>query len=655
MAQTLKHSYTFEDGTAADVVGGADGTLHGDAVIEDGALVLSGTGFATLPAKIINLPEYESVTMEAFFTQAPDLTGNTTLFSFGRMDVVDDWKGLDYFFFQPTRADGTSSRTAISTGVTVNPWEAETGVDHLMVKDTKTHHVVTVLTATEIKLYFDGQLIGSELLTGSNALSAVSTDTALIGMLVYKNDPKWKGAVEELNIFEGALTEAQLDDRFKDFMGDAYFDPRLASLSTNKGVLTPEFDSENLYYDLYVPYGTTSFMLETSPVVGAADVAYYDGLGNEIPSSGEVVFGEDGIDLEILVTAVDGTTSAVYFLSVSHDPAVESFTLSNIDLSVGQLTTEFNPDSIKYTVIAPLGTTSVDVTGIPMWAGSSVVGGGTIALTDGVGSTTITVTSEDGAHSQVYTISIHETAVTTGQYYFIQHEASGFVVGESGADPNQIRIYNPLKNEPSQLFQLEESGVEGQFYIKNQNDRYLVLKEQDGDNVWDMIMTDALTADLDSSRFEIIEFEPGRFRVVSVGRAESVNKYMGTNNSSVEGGVFSDKYIDNVLAVWNIKTPEDVVDPFDTYLSDLSVEGVKLHPSFNMFVNEYFVVLPIGTSSLDISATVRDASSTVSGTGVQAVSGEGSLTITVTASDPQYTREYVINYLEDSPLTLRHY
>ncbi|MBN1892895.1 hypothetical protein JW906_00290, partial [bacterium] len=34
----LKHSWTFEDGTANDYVGGANGTLVGDASIEDGSL-----------------------------------------------------------------------------------------------------------------------------------------------------------------------------------------------------------------------------------------------------------------------------------------------------------------------------------------------------------------------------------------------------------------------------------------------------------------------------------------------------------------------------------------------------------------------------------------------------------------------------------------
>jgi len=39
---TLTHSYTFEDGTANDTVGTANGVLQGDASVANGALTLSG-------------------------------------------------------------------------------------------------------------------------------------------------------------------------------------------------------------------------------------------------------------------------------------------------------------------------------------------------------------------------------------------------------------------------------------------------------------------------------------------------------------------------------------------------------------------------------------------------------------------------------------
>lgn len=649
MAQTLKHSYTFEDGTAKDIVGNADGVLHGDAVIENGQLILSGSGFVSLSGKTINIPEYESVSIEAFFNQSAGLTGNTPLFSFGRFE--NEWKGVDYFFFQPTREDGTSSRTAISTGEIGSPWENEIAVEHAIVSDIRTHHVVCVLTQTEIKLYFDGEFVGAELLTGTNALSAVSADTALIGMLVYRNDAKWKGAIEEFNIYEGTMTDIEIDTRFNDYMGDSYFDPRLSKLSASKGVLSPEFDPEIQEFELYVPYGTTSIKLNAVPAVPGAEMVIYNDLGNEIPTSGEVVFGSEGVDLEITVTALDGSTAATYYLTISHDPAEESATLSNIDLSNGELTTVFDSDSTEYTVIVPYGTTSTTVTGVPSWEGATVTGGGIITLVEGVGSTTITVISEDNNDTTNYNVDIFESIVTTNQNYFIQHEASSFVVGESEGDPNLIRLYNPIINTPAQLFQFVESGVEGQFFLKNQNDRYLTLTQ---DPVWDMVMTDVLTQDLDSCRFEIKEFEPNRFRIVTVARSESDKKYMGTNDSSLEGGVYSDKPIDNKLAIWNIKVPDDLVDPYDTYLSELTIDDHNLYPAFDMITNEYFVVLPAGGASLIVGATARDASATVTGTGTFDVSGKGSLTITVTAAYPGYSKDYVINYLENVPLTLKH-
>ena len=42
-AAGLIHEWTFDDGTATDVVGGLNGTLHGNAVISNGKLVLDGS------------------------------------------------------------------------------------------------------------------------------------------------------------------------------------------------------------------------------------------------------------------------------------------------------------------------------------------------------------------------------------------------------------------------------------------------------------------------------------------------------------------------------------------------------------------------------------------------------------------------------------
>ncbi|TCO09876.1 cadherin-like beta sandwich domain-containing protein [Natronoflexus pectinivorans] len=654
MAQTLKHSYTFEDGTAADIVGGADGTLHDDAVVENGRLILSGTGYVSLPGEEINVASYESLSVEVFFSQAAGVSGNSTLFCFGRTNHDPGWPmGVDYLIYQPTRGgDDNFSRFAISTLNTENPWTTEVGANGDMITDTRTHQVVGVLTETEITLYLDGQFMSTEPLEGNNALSAISNEEVFIGYIVYLNDAKWQGEVYEMNIFDGTLSAEDVEQRFWDFMGESYFDPTLSELSFNRGVLTPEFHPEEQFYDLYVPYGTTSVALNARSSANGAEVVVYDGAGNLLPIDEDITFTEDGIDLEIVVTALDELTELTYYVYINHDPGQESAALSAIEFSAGGLTTEFDPDVTSYIAIAPYGSTSVEVTGIPMWAGASVTGGGSITLSEGTGSTSISVTSEDGESTLTYEIELFVTDFTTEKPLFIQHEASGFVLGESGEEYNVTRIYHAINDEPSILFVFEESGVEGQYFIKNQNDLYLTLVEEP---VWDLVMSENKTDDLDSSRFVVNEFEPGRFRIIPVGRINEGGRYIGTNNTNLEGGVYSDKWLDNELAIWSIKPIEQLVSPYDTYLSDLSLDDeIKLHPAFNMHIDEYYVILPTGATSLTFNATPRDESSTVSGDGTHEVSGEGQLTITVTAVNTEYTRDYVVNYMEMPELTMQH-
>jgi hypothetical protein len=215
---TLKHSYTFEDGTANDVVGTAHGTLEGDAAVADGMLTLSGTGFVTLPGADINIPAYSSITIETAFKQAAGLTDKfTAVASFGDVNPSVDWMGINYIILQPTRQDNADSRTSISCLNTTDPWATENGVNGSEIADNKTHHFVTVITGTEIKLYIDGVLIGTSPLTGNNSLVNIGTSVALIGKDVYPGDPLWQGSIEELNIWEGELDAATIAQRANDF------------------------------------------------------------------------------------------------------------------------------------------------------------------------------------------------------------------------------------------------------------------------------------------------------------------------------------------------------------------------------------------------------------------------------------------------------
>ncbi len=217
---TLMHSYTFEDGTANDVVGTAHGTLEGDAAVADGSLTLSGTGFVTLPGVDINIASYSSITFEGVFNQAVGMTDKfTAIASFGDVNPTVDWMGINYIIMQPTRQDNANSRTSISCLNTTDPWATENGVNGAEIADTLTHHFVTIITGSEIKLYIDGVLIGTSPLTGNNSLANVGKTVALIGKDVYPGDPLWQGSVDELNIYEGEMDSATIAERAKKFMG----------------------------------------------------------------------------------------------------------------------------------------------------------------------------------------------------------------------------------------------------------------------------------------------------------------------------------------------------------------------------------------------------------------------------------------------------
>lgn len=79
--------------------------------------------------------------------------------------------------------------------------------------------------------------------------------------------------------------------------------------------------------------------------------------------------------------------------------------LSNIQLSVGNLTPVFEANTTVYNVTLPKGTTSVNVAATPSFAGANVAGDGNIDVSTGSGKATITVTADNGTTTETYTVN----------------------------------------------------------------------------------------------------------------------------------------------------------------------------------------------------------------------------------------------------------
>ncbi len=208
--ENLMHQWTFDDGTAVDVIGSADGTLQGGATVSNKALNTSTGGYLSFSGSEIGINTYSELTTEVWFkSSAGQNTGHPMLSYFGDADV-DGWKGTNYIFTSPS--NGGNCRLAISTGNTSEPWSAEDGVNNPSgtIDDGQLHQLISIIDATTVSLYVDGEKVGSAPLTGSNKLSAVSTANAFLCKSGYSGDELWKGYTQKYSIYNKALSDDEV-------------------------------------------------------------------------------------------------------------------------------------------------------------------------------------------------------------------------------------------------------------------------------------------------------------------------------------------------------------------------------------------------------------------------------------------------------------
>ncbi len=212
------HRYTFEDGTANDSAGSAHGTLIGDATVTGGALVLDGDGdWMSMPGEVIAMNTFSEVTVETWFTSvAGGNTGFHMLAAFGEEGTgANPGFGYKYLFITPARGDDVSRAAIQTSSMDDSPWDEETGVSATVEHDDGIeHHFVATVDATNITYYIDGELIGSEPLAAGNEIAGIGQAVAYLGKGVYTVDPLWTGSINEFNIYDRALSLAQVESNY---------------------------------------------------------------------------------------------------------------------------------------------------------------------------------------------------------------------------------------------------------------------------------------------------------------------------------------------------------------------------------------------------------------------------------------------------------
>lgn len=128
------------------------------------------------------------------------------------------------------------------------------------------------------------------------------------------------------------------------------------------------------------------------------------------------------------------------------------------------------------------------------------------------------------------------------------------------------------------------------------------------------------------------------FSVTCKASSTGVVNFTLSGNITDEGGNTV-----NLSGSKSVSIKEKAPDSKVNTLSNLKVEGYELSPAFDSEVLEYSVNVPPNTTKINISATRKDNTSTVSGTGeFDVVEGENKFTIDVKAQNGDL-RTYTIN------------
>ena len=197
----LAHRYSFNTNTPAvwDSIGMAHGMLVGNATVTNNVLQLDGVSgdYVNLPGGLVS--GSSSVTLEFWATFATN--GNwARVVDFGNFT---GGTGTQYFFYSPHTSLG-SQRMEESANTT-------TTFDIPGTLDGRTVHVVCVVDPTNhyAAVYTNGTLEAS-LSNAWPSFHSVSTAWSFIGRSLFATDAWLGGTIDELRLYDGRLTPAQI-------------------------------------------------------------------------------------------------------------------------------------------------------------------------------------------------------------------------------------------------------------------------------------------------------------------------------------------------------------------------------------------------------------------------------------------------------------
>jgi len=399
-------------------------------------------------------------------------------------------------------------------------------------------------------------------------------------------------------------------------------DATLSNLVISDGTLAPAFASGTASYAASVANTTTSITVTPTATDPTSTITVNGTAVASGSASGPLALNVGTNTISVVVTAQDGTTTGTYTISVSRAPS-SIVTLSNLTISSGTLTPAFNSSTLSYVASVTNATTSItvtptttDPTATVSVNGTAVISGnasGPIPLNVGPNTINVLVTAQDG------TTTTYSVTVTRGP--------------SADATLSNLAISNGI------LLPVFLSGITN----------YTAIVP----NATTSITVTPTTNDPNAT--VTVNGVP----VTSGTASGAIGLNVGTNTITTvvtaQDGTTTDTYTIVVT-----RAPSS-----SATLSNLTISSGTLAPAFASGTNIYTVIVANNVTSITLTPTATDPTSTilVNGTAVPSGTASGSIplivgpnliTVLVTAQDGLTTDTYLVtvNRSQSSTATL---
>ncbi len=391
----------------------------------------------------------------------------------------------------------------------------------------------------------------------------------------------------------------------------------LAALTVSAGNLSPSFATATLAYTDAVTNATTSISVTPTTSDSNATVTVNGASVASGSASGSIALAVGVNNIDIVVTAQDGTTMQTYTIAVNRAGALSNnAALANLAVTGGSLTPSFASTTLSYTEAVANATTSVTVT--PTSAdsdatitvnGTTVASGsasGAIALAVGVNNVNVVVTAQDGTTVETYVVAVNR----------------------AGALSNNAALSNLTISSGTLSPSFAAATLSYTDAVSNATTSVAVTPTTSNANATVKVNGTAVASGTASAAIAL-----------AVG-ANTVNVVVtAQDGTTVETYTIA---VNRAGALGN-----------NAALSSLTVSAGSLTPTFAPATSSYSDNVPNATMSVTVTPTTSDTNATVKVNGVTVASGSASasialavgsnnVSIVVTAQDGTTTQTYTI-------------